>query len=53
MGKSENRVLVKLKSTESPYLYYTKKNKKNTEDRLELKKYDPVIRKHVLFKESK
>ncbi len=53
MGKSENRVLVKLKSTESPYIYYTKKNKKNTEDRLELKKYDPVIRKHVLFKESK
>lgn len=53
MGKSDNRTLVKLKSTESSYIYYTNKNKKNTEDRLELKKYDPVIRKHVLFKESK
>lgn len=53
MGKSDNRTLVKLKSTESAYIYYTNKNKKNTEDRLELKKYDPVIRKHVLFKESK
>lgn len=53
MGKSENRVLIKLKSTESGYIYYTKKNKKNTEKRLELRKYDPVIRKHVIFKESK
>ena len=53
MGKSLNRVLVKLKSTESPYIYYTKKNKMNTENRLELKKYDPVVRKHVLFKETK
>jgi len=53
MGKSDSRVLVKLKSTESPYIYYTDKNKKNTEGRLELKKYDPVVRKHVLFKESK
>lgn len=53
MAKSENRVLVKLKSTESPYMYYTKKNKTNTTDRLELKKYDPVVRKHVLFKETK
>ena len=53
MGKSDSRVLIKLKSTESPYIYYTKKNKKNTESRLELRKYDPVVRKHVLFKESK
>lgn len=53
MGRSENRVLIKLKSTKSPYIYYTKKNKINTEKRLELKKYDPVVRKHVLFKESK
>lgn len=53
MGKSLNRVLVKLKSTESPFIYYTKKNKMNTENRLELKKYDPVVKKHVLFKETK
>ncbi len=53
MGKSLNRILVKMKSTESPYIYYTKKNKMNAPDRLELKKYDPVIRKHVVFKETK
>ncbi|MYG83615.1 MAG: 50S ribosomal protein L33, partial [Candidatus Dadabacteria bacterium] len=35
MGKSLNRVLVKMKSTESPYIYYTKKNKMYTPDRLE------------------
>lgn len=53
MGKSLNRVLVRMKSTESPYMYYTKKNKTNSPDRLELRKYDPVLRKHVLFKETK
>ena len=53
MGKSLNRVLVKMKSTGSPFIYYTKKNKMNSPDRLELKKYDPVIRKHVVFKETK
>jgi large subunit ribosomal protein L33 len=29
------------------------KNKKNTTERLELKKYDPVVKKHVTFKEAK
>ncbi len=53
MGKSLNRVLVRMKSTESPYMYYTRKNKTNSPDRLELRKYDPVLRKHVLFKETK
>lgn len=41
-----------LRSTESQYFYTTKKNKRNKE-KIELKKYDPVIRKHVLFKEEK
>ena len=44
---------VKLKSSASPYMYSVKKNKQNTPDRLELKKYDPVVRKHVVFKESR
>jgi large subunit ribosomal protein L33 len=53
MAGKGHRVQVKLKSTESPFIYYVKKNKQNTPDRLELKKYDPVVRKHVLFKETK
>ncbi|QMU55730.1 MAG: 50S ribosomal protein L33 [Candidatus Mycalebacterium zealandia] len=53
MGKQGNRLMVKIKSTESHHIYYTEKNKVNTEDRLELKKFDPVVRKHVLYKETK
>jgi len=53
MAKAENRVFVRLKSTESPYFYTIQKNKRNTPDRLELKKYDPILRKHVKFKEEK
>lgn len=53
MAKKNDRVQVKLKSTESPHTYYSIKNKKNTTDKLELKKYDPVIRKHTLYKEHK
>lgn len=33
--------------------YYTKKNTQNTPDGLKLKKYDPVLRKHVLYVETK
>lgn len=51
---SDKRPLVKLRSTAGTgYLYVTKKNKVNTRERIELKKYDPVVRKHVLFKEER
>jgi large subunit ribosomal protein L33 len=53
MAGKGHRVTVKLKSTESPYMYHVKKNKQNTTERLELKKYDPVVRKHVIFKETR
>jgi large subunit ribosomal protein L33 len=53
MAKAGDRVHIKLKSTESPYVYHTKKNKRKHPDRIQLKKYDPVVRKHVLFKEDK
>ncbi|TXR54828.1 50S ribosomal protein L33 [Reinekea thalattae] len=35
------------------YFYTTDKNKRNTPDKLEFKKYDPKVRKHVIFKEAK
>lgn len=35
------------------YFYTTDKNKKNTPDKLEFKKFDPKVRKHVMFKEAK
>ncbi|MCB1609215.1 MAG: 50S ribosomal protein L33 [Xanthomonadales bacterium] len=35
------------------HFYTTDKNKKNTPHKLEFKKFDPVARKHVLYKEGK
>ncbi len=35
------------------HYYTTDKNKRTTPDKLEMSKYDPVVRKHVLYKESK
>lgn len=53
MGKTGVRVHIKLRSTESSYQYYSTKSKRNTPDRIELKKYDPILKKHVVFKETK
>jgi len=35
------------------HFYTTDKNKRNTPEKMEFKKYDPVIRKHVMYKEAK
>lgn len=35
------------------YFYVTKKNPRNSTEKFQQRKYDPVIRKHVLFKEAK
>jgi len=35
------------------HFYTTVKNRRNTTEKLELKKYDPVVRKHVVYKEKK
>ena len=56
MAKKNNtkRKLVGLVSEESGVrAYYTKKNTMNTPDKLTLRKYDPVLRKHVVFTETK
>lgn len=51
--KGDQRTHIKMKSTESTYIYHTTKNKRNTTDRLQIKKYDPILRKHVIFKEER
>ena len=49
-----NTVQIRLVSTaDTGYFYVTKKNALTTTGKLELKKYDPVARKHVPFKEAK
>ena len=35
------------------HFYTTDKNKKNSPDKLEFKKFDPVVRQHVIYKEAK
>ena len=49
-----NTVQIKLVSTaDTGYFYVTKKNARAQTNKLEFKKYDPVVRKHVLFREAK
>lgn len=45
--------LVRLKSTESKHVRYDNRNKKRVEKKLELRKYDPTLRKVVTYKEVK
>ena len=40
-------------SADTGFFYVTKKNARTKTDKLVLKKYDPVARKHVLYKETK
>jgi large subunit ribosomal protein L33 len=45
---------IRLVSSEGTgFTYYTDKNKRTQTNKLQFKKYDPVARKHVLFKEAK
>ncbi|MGC9349649.1 MAG: 50S ribosomal protein L33 [Anaerolineae bacterium] len=53
MAKKGNRIIVKMKSTESGHMYYTQKNRRNDPQRLEMRKYDPFVRRHVLYRETK
>jgi large subunit ribosomal protein L33 len=48
------REKIKLESTAGTgHFYTTSKNKRTTTNKIELKKYDPVARKHVIYKETK
>ncbi len=53
MAKKGDRINIKMRSTESHYTYHTQKNKRNSPERLSLRKYDPVLKRHVMFKEHK
>ena len=47
-------IKIKLVSTaDTGYYYVTKKNTRTQTEKLSFKKYDPVVRKHVEFKEAK
>ena len=40
-------------SADTVHYYTTTKNKRTTPDKLEMKKFDPVVRKHVIYREAK
>tara|TARA_B100001750_G_C15461229_1_gene574432 strand:+ start:766 stop:948 length:183 start_codon:yes stop_codon:yes gene_type:complete len=60
MAKKGDRIQVILECTEhknsgqsGTSRYVSTKNKKNTSGRIELKKYNPILRKHTIHKEIK
>ncbi|MBO6946776.1 MAG: 50S ribosomal protein L33 [Rhodospirillales bacterium] len=47
-------IQIRLVSTaDTGFFYITKKNPRNSTEKMQMRKYDPVVRKHVLFKEAK
>lgn len=54
LTRNELRPVIKLRSTAGTgYTYVTRKNRRNDPDRLTLRKYDPIIRQHVAFREER
>ena len=54
MAGNSKRDLVKIESTAGTgYRYTVTKSKRLHPDRVEYRKYDPIIKKHVMFKETK
>jgi large subunit ribosomal protein L33 len=48
------REKIKLESTAGTgHFYTTTKNRRTMTEKMEIKKYDPVVRKHVIYKETK
>lgn len=54
MAKKSAVTLIRLVSTaDTGFFYVTKKNPRNITEKMSFNKYDPVARKHVVFKEAK
>jgi len=53
MAKSSRDKIRLVSSAKTGHFYTTDKNKKNTPAKMQMKKYDPVVRKHVMYKEAK
>ncbi len=52
--RQDLRPIIKLRSTAGTgFTYVTRKNRRTTPDRLVLSKYDPVVRRHVPFREER
>ncbi len=53
MAKGARDKIKLVSSAGTGHFYTTTKNKRTTPDKLEMNKYDPVVRKHVPYKEAK
>jgi len=53
MAKPATLQIKLLSTADTGFFYVTKKNPRTKPEKLELKKYDPKIRKHLIFKEAK
>ena len=53
MAKSKPMLIKMVSTADTGFFYVTKKNPRKNTEKLELRKYDPVARKHVEFKEGK
>ena len=54
MASKGGREKIKLESSAGTgHFYTTDKNKRNMPEKMEIKKFDPVVRKHVIYKETK
>jgi large subunit ribosomal protein L33 len=53
MAKPATVKIKLVSSADTGFFYVTKKNPRNQTEKLSFRKYDPVVRKHVEFKEAK
>ncbi len=53
MAKPSTILIKMVSSADTGYYYVTKKNPRTQTEKMELRKYDPVVRKHVIFKEGR
>ena len=53
MAKAANIKIKLLSSADTGFFYVAKKNARTKTDKFVFKKYDPVVRKHVEFRETK
>jgi large subunit ribosomal protein L33 len=53
MAKANTIQIKMISSADTGYYYVTKKNPRTQTEKMEMRKYDPVVRKHVTFKEGR
>ena len=53
MAKKGQRQHIVLRHKDTGHTYHSTKNKRNTPDRMKIKKYNPFLREHVVYEEEK